>query len=97
MSDSNKSKPGPDFNEFEGCDGCSTGDCPHSNVNDCVQAQAKIIAEQAAEIVQLREAMGAFINAKRSEHLCVRLNDDEMAAVELMRAALAPATEKGQS
>ena len=40
--------------DFEGCDGCSTGDCPHNNVNHCVAAQGKIIAEQAAEIERLK-------------------------------------------
>ena len=30
---------------FDGCDGCSTGDCPHDNVNDCVKAQAGMIRD----------------------------------------------------
>lgn len=38
---------------FEGCDGCSTGDCPHDNYpTDCIKAQAEIIAEQEARIVK---------------------------------------------
>lgn len=39
---------------FQGCDGCSTGDCPHDNVNDCVQSQATTIAAQDAELERLR-------------------------------------------
>lgn len=52
-------KGGAAMSEYEGCDGCSTGDCPHENVNDCVQAQGKIIAEQAAEIDSLAARLAA--------------------------------------
>lgn len=38
-------------------DGCSTGDCPHDNVNDCVAAQAKIIGGQARELEDVREEL----------------------------------------
>jgi hypothetical protein len=38
---------------FAGCDGCSTDDCPHRNPEDCIQAQGKIIARQAAEIASM--------------------------------------------
>lgn len=46
---------------FTGCDGCSTSDCPHDDVHDCVQAQAKIIAEQASEIERLKIEQSALI------------------------------------
>lgn len=40
---------------FSGCDGCSTGDCPHGTRTECINAQAAVIAEQAARIQQLDE------------------------------------------
>jgi len=44
---------------FKGCDGCSTGDCPHDNYpTDCINAQAKIIAEQEARIVKAEAVVG---------------------------------------
>jgi len=46
-----------EIQEYEGCDGCSTGDCPHQNVNDCVKAQGQTIAAQAAEIQKLQDAI----------------------------------------
>ena len=39
---------------FQGCDGCSTGDCPHDSVHDCVAAQGKIIEADTAEIERLK-------------------------------------------
>ena len=41
--------------QFRGCDGCSTGDCPHDTVQECADAQAVTIAEQAAEIERLAD------------------------------------------
>lgn len=45
---------------FDGCDGCSTGDCPHSTVQECSDAQAAIIREQAAEIDRLHEVIAGL-------------------------------------
>ena len=42
---------------FSGCDGCSTGDCPHGDVNECLAAQGRIIAEQEAKIVSMQEQL----------------------------------------
>lgn len=57
--------------KFDGCDGCSTGDCPHNNVNDCVKAQAKTIAEQAATIDHLAaELAKAREDERRLKFLC---------------------------
>lgn len=38
---------------FKYCDGCSSGDCPHGSSGECIEAQAKIIWEQEAEITDL--------------------------------------------
>lgn len=38
---------------FSGCDGCSSGDCPHDTDADCIQAQSQIIAEQEAHIAKV--------------------------------------------
>lgn len=38
---------------FAGCDGCSTGDCPHDTVHECCASQAATIREQAAVIASL--------------------------------------------
>lgn len=40
---------------YAGCDGCSTGDCPHSSMTECVAASAKVIAEQEARIDALEK------------------------------------------
>lgn len=39
--------------EFSGCDGCSTGDCPHGSVQQCADAMSKTIQEQSARIAML--------------------------------------------
>jgi hypothetical protein len=43
------------LNSFSGCDGCSTGDCTHDNMSDCLKAQGEMIAQQEAEIHRLQE------------------------------------------
>jgi len=42
---------------FIGCDGCSTGDCPHDTVHDCVKAQGAIIEAATAEIELLNQEL----------------------------------------
>lgn len=42
---------------YDGFDGCSTGDCPHSDVNDCLQSQAKTIAYQAWAMSEVQNVM----------------------------------------
>lgn len=50
-------------------------------------ANARLIAAAP----EMLNAIEAFINADRSEHLAARLNDAEMAAVESMKAAITKA------
>lgn len=41
------------FDSLYGCDGCSTGDCPHESMGDCIKAQGDLILKQQAEIEPL--------------------------------------------
>lgn len=43
-----------EIERYDGCDGCSTGDCNHDTQEDCVLAQGRIIAEQAEELNRLK-------------------------------------------
>jgi hypothetical protein len=43
-----------------GCDGCSTGDCPHDTVQECADAMSKIIQEQSATISGLQSRVGGL-------------------------------------
>jgi hypothetical protein len=65
--------------DFEGCDGCSAGDCPHTNVNDCVSAQGKTIAEQESELATLRAE-----NAKLREALTFYADADTYEQVDVL-------------
>jgi hypothetical protein len=53
--------------ESYGCDGCSTGDCPHDTVQECADAMSKIIQEQSATIAGLQSRVMSL------ERECYRL------------------------
>lgn len=55
-----------------GCDGCSTGDCPHESVHECVQAQARIIAATEARVRELETVLRTLAQA---EHEYRRAHD----------------------
>lgn len=38
---------------FDGCDGCSTGDCPHDFERECIAAQGELIRELEARCQKL--------------------------------------------
>ena len=42
---------------FECVAACATGDCPHENINECVQAQAKWIGKYSLESQELAEKL----------------------------------------
>ena len=66
-----------ELERYQGCDGCSTGDCPHDSMVDCIKDQAKHFAieckahaDSRAEVERLRAHLRDYgCHAARCDHL----------------------------
>ena len=75
---------------YEGVDGCSTGDCPHGNVNECLAAQGAMIADLAAAIERLEADLDCecgISGCRNMRQMCKRCQ------IELLQGRLAEAAE----
>lgn len=78
-----------ELEELHGVDGCSTGDCPHDNVNDCVKSQAEDIAQQAKHIATLTARLAEAERERDRLRSVIRLAIDELRRGVTPHAAIA--------